>query len=255
MPYLGKTPIVGNFQKCDALSASGTADYTLQVSSTNVVPESVNHMIVSLNGVIQSPTTAYTVSGAVLSFASALTSNDTIDFVMLLGDVLDVGVVSDATISTAKIVDAAVTSAKLSAGKVLQIVQGSTSTETRNSTNTLADTTLTAAITPISSSNKVLVLLNQAGCDKSSANASNQMILKLLRGASVIATFANNAGYTNSTLTLSFGSVGCIYLDSPSTTSSTTYKTQLSNGNNTAAVGVQGTGGETSTITLMEIVG
>ena len=116
--------------------------------------------------------------------------------------------------------------------KVLQIVQGSTSTETRNSTNTLADTTLTAAITPISSSNKVLVLLNQAGCDKSSANAGNQMILKLLRGASVIATFANNAGYTNSTLTLSFGSVGCIYLDSPSTTSATTYKTQLSSGDN-----------------------
>ena len=141
------------------------------------------------------------------------------------------------------------------AGKILQIVQGTTTTETRNSTNVLADTTLTADITPASTSNKVLVLLNQAGCDKSSGNTGNQMILKLLRGASVIATFANNAGYTNSALTLSFGSVGCAYLDSPSTTSATTYKTQLSNGNNTAAVGVQGTGGETSTITLMEIVG
>ena len=139
--------------------------------------------------------------------------------------------------------------------KVLQVVQGSTSTETRNSTNTLADTTLTASITPVSTSNKVLVLLNQAGCDKSSANAGNQMVLKLLRGTTAIATFANNAGYTNSTLTLSFGSVGCIYLDSPSSTSSTTYKTQLSCGNNTAAVGVQGTGGETSTITLIEIEG
>ena len=46
-----------------------------------------------------------------------------------------------------------------------------------------------------------------------------------------------------------------MYLDSPSTTSATTYKTQLSSGNNTAGVGVQGTGGETSTITLMEIAG
>ena len=81
------------------------------------------------------------------------------------------------------------------------------------------------------------------------------MVLKLLRAGSAILTFANNAGYTNSTLSLSFGSVGCAYLDSPSTTSATTYKTQLSNGNNTAAVGVQGTGGETSTITLMEIAG
>ena len=103
MAYIGKTPATGAFQKCDALSASATADYTLQVGSTNVVPESVNHMIVSLNGVIQQPTTAYTVSGAVLSFASALTSADTIDFVMLLGNVLDIGVCSDATVTKAKL--------------------------------------------------------------------------------------------------------------------------------------------------------
>ena len=102
MAYIGKTPTVGNFQKCDALTASATADYTLQVSSTNVVPESVNHMIVSLNGIIQQPTTAYTVSGSTLSFASALTSNDTIDFVMLLGNVLDIGTPSDDTVTLAK---------------------------------------------------------------------------------------------------------------------------------------------------------
>ena len=103
MAYIGKIPATGAFQKCDALSASATADYTLQVGSTNVVPESVNHMIVSLNGVIQQPTTAYTVSGSTLSFASALTSNDTIDFVMLLGNVLDIGTPSDATVTKAKL--------------------------------------------------------------------------------------------------------------------------------------------------------
>ena len=103
MAYIGKTPQVGNYQKCDALTASATADYTLQVGSSNVSPESVNHMIVSLNGVIQSPTTAYTVSGATLSFASALTSNDTIDFILLLGSTLDIGTPSDGTISNAKL--------------------------------------------------------------------------------------------------------------------------------------------------------
>ena len=113
MAYIGKTPATGAIQNCDALSASGTADYTLQVGSVNVVPESVNHMIVSLNGVIQAPTTAYTVAGSTLSFASSLTSSDTIDFVMLLGNVLDIGTPSDATVSTAKIVDANVTTAKL----------------------------------------------------------------------------------------------------------------------------------------------
>ena len=118
MAYIGKTPQVGNYQKCDALNASATADYTLQVSSTNVVPESVNHMIVSLNGVIQEPgaTGGFTVSGSTLSFASALTANDTIDFVILLGNVLDIGTPSDDTVSTAKIQDDAVTSAKLGTG-------------------------------------------------------------------------------------------------------------------------------------------
>ena len=105
MAYIGKTPIVGNFQKCDSLNASATADYTLQVDSTNVVPESVNHMIVSLNGVIQQPgaTGGFTVSGSTLSFTSALTSNDSIDFVILLGNVLDIGTPSDSTVSLAKL--------------------------------------------------------------------------------------------------------------------------------------------------------
>ena len=138
-------------------------------------------------------------------------------------------------------------------GKVLQVVQGSTSTETRSSSNSLIDTTLSATITPSSSSSKVLVTVFQNGCDKSAANSGNQMVLKLLRGASVITTFGDNVTYTNSAISNSIGTVGTMYLDSPATTSATTYKTQFANSNNTANVGVQGTGGETSIITLMEI--
>jgi len=123
MAYIGKEPIVGNFQKCDAISVvNGQAAYTLQVGSTNVSPESVNHMIVSLNGVIQSPTTAYTVSGATLTFASNLATGDVIDFVILLGNVLDVGTPTDNTVATAKIQDDAVTLAKMAAGTDGQII-------------------------------------------------------------------------------------------------------------------------------------
>ena len=61
--------------------------------------------------------------------------------------------------------------------------------------------------------------------------------------------------YSNSSIPLSFGTVGGYVLDSPNSTSQLTYKTQFSCGNNTAGVGVQGTGGETSTITLTEIAG
>ena len=115
--YIGKTPTVGAFQKCDAISVvNGQAAYTMQVGSANVSPESVNHMIVSLNGVIQSPTTAYTVSGATLTFASNLATGDVIDFILLLGNVLDIGTPSDNTVATAKIQDDAVTLAKMAAG-------------------------------------------------------------------------------------------------------------------------------------------
>ena len=73
-------------------------------------------MIVSLNGVIQAPTTAYTVSGATLTFASNLATGDVIDFILLLGNVLDIGTPSDDTVATAKIQDDAVTLAKMAAG-------------------------------------------------------------------------------------------------------------------------------------------
>ena len=104
MPYIGKQPIVGNFQKCDAITVvNGQAAYTLQVSSTNVVPESANHMLVSLNGILQAPTTSFTVSGSTLTFVSNLATGDVIDFVILLGNVLDLGVPSDASITNAKL--------------------------------------------------------------------------------------------------------------------------------------------------------
>jgi hypothetical protein len=116
MAYIGKTPTIGNFQVCDAITVvDAQAAYTMQVDTVDVSPESANHMIVSLNGVIQKPTDAYTVSGSTITFASALETGDVIDFIQILGNVLDLGVPSDGTVTTAKIVDANVTLAKLSA--------------------------------------------------------------------------------------------------------------------------------------------
>tara|TARA_B100000029_G_scaffold9143_1_gene9753 strand:+ start:330 stop:1208 length:879 start_codon:yes stop_codon:yes gene_type:complete len=118
--FIGKQPTVGNFIKLDALTASATASYTMQYGGSNYSPESVNHMLVSLNGIIQEPTTSYTISSSTLTFASALTSSDSIDFIMVYGDVLNIGTPSDSTISTAKIIDDAVTSAKIADDAVTQ---------------------------------------------------------------------------------------------------------------------------------------
>ena len=104
MAYIGKTPTIGNFQVCDAISVvNGQASYTMQVSSVNVSPESANHMLVSLNGILQKPGSSFTVSGSTITFASNLVTGDVIDFIQILGNVLDLGVPSDNTVSLAKL--------------------------------------------------------------------------------------------------------------------------------------------------------
>ena len=103
MPYVGKTPVVGNFVKLDAIVTSATATYNLLNGGVAYFPQTANNCIVSLNGVIQSPTSAYTISGSTIVFDSALTSADSIDFILVLGDVLAIGTPSDATVTNAKL--------------------------------------------------------------------------------------------------------------------------------------------------------
>ena len=102
MSYIGKSPSIGSYSMLDSLSASATASYSLTLDSVAFVPESANHLLVSLNGVIQKAGSSFTVSGSTLTFSSALTSSDSIDFVLALGNVLDIGTPSDATVTNAK---------------------------------------------------------------------------------------------------------------------------------------------------------
>jgi hypothetical protein len=71
--------------------------------------DNVNQFLVSLNGVLQAPTDSFTVSGSTLTFASNLSTGDVIDFVLVLGNSLDIGTPSDNTVSLAKINDTAKT--------------------------------------------------------------------------------------------------------------------------------------------------
>ena len=103
MAYIGKQPVVGNFQVCDAISVvNGQAAYTMQVGSANVEPENANHMLVSLNGILQKPGSSFTISGSTITFASNLATGDVIDFIILLGDTLNVGTPSDDSVGAAQ---------------------------------------------------------------------------------------------------------------------------------------------------------
>ena len=113
MPFIGTQPEVGGYSVLDALTASATASYTLQLNSANFVPASANQLLVSLNGVIQKPGSSFTVSGSTLTFSSALTSGDSIDFIISVGEPLLIGTPSDNTVTTNKLVNDSVTGAKI----------------------------------------------------------------------------------------------------------------------------------------------
>ena len=242
MAYIGKQPIVGNFQVCDAISVvNGQAAYTMKVSSTNVSPESANHMLVSLNGILQKPGSSFTISGATITFASNLVTNDVIDFIILLGNVLDLGVPSDDSVTTAKIADDAVTAAKLASGaggKILQVIKkevSSTITESV-SANSLgsAITGLATAITPAATTSKILIMADfNVGRDSNDGNS--QVGIQLLRGTTLIGNGDAASSRTR---------VACItdvldddvlehmslnHIDSPSSTSEVTYNFKFLN--------------------------
>ena len=154
--------------------------------------------------------------------------------------------------NTSAIVSGYVPYANLPAGSVLQVVNGSTTTSASTTNSTYIDSGLTATITPKFSTSKILVLVSQNGLGKTSGNASNDMTIQLVRGSTVIATPAAQTLNTGTTIVLYGYSASISYLDSPATTSATTYKTQFNNTNGTTAVIVQRTN-DTSTITLLEI--
>jgi hypothetical protein len=131
-------------------------------------------------------------------------------------------------------------------GKVLQVVMATSSTRVDNSTTTYADTGLTANITPSAASSKVLVLLAIADLTPTTGNAVDT---RLMRGATAIATTGTTTGY--STGGYNVMNLCHNYLDSPSTTSSTTYKAQFRS-SNTDQVSVM-RNASLGTIILLEI--
>jgi hypothetical protein len=135
--------------------------------------------------------------------------------------------------------------------RILQVVQATYSAViVSNSTTTMADTNLTATITPQSNTSKILVVVHQT-FSKTDGNLLNAVAAQIVRGATAVHTFAVATGYTGTAIA-GIMVISAMYLDSPATTSATTYKTQFANFQNNAAVGAN-TNNTPGTITLFEI--
>ena len=149
-------------------------------------------------------------------------------------------------------------------GNILQVVQVFKNDVFSTSSTSYVDVTgLSASITPSSASNKILVLLRTT----QATSGSDQISTTLLRDATTIAA-ANTKDYfsfmypsrntTDTNIYMAHGSTHLDYLDSPSTTSSVTYKVQMKVN---AATGYLNRSRDNdnyrgvSSITLMEVAG
>jgi len=136
-------------------------------------------------------------------------------------------------------------------GKVLQVVQTANATEQASSVTAFADTALTLSITPSAASSKILLFV-YTPIGKSSGNAANGLSLRLRNATASTTVFQTNVLLYNNQAETLFASFGSSYLDSPNTTSATTYTLQMANYNASSNVTVQ-QGDNGGAIIAMEI--
>lgn len=140
-------------------------------------------------------------------------------------------------------------------GKILQVVHGANSTAIH--TNGTSDFDIvTATITPTSSSSTILMLGSIQGIEDGNGSANTRINIKLFRDASQI--MISNANHWNfSTGQDRNGGFAINYKDSPSSTSSITYKivgAWLDTGGAQCGVNKDSNSGN-STLTLLELAG
>jgi hypothetical protein len=120
-------------------------------------------------------------------------------------------------------------------GKVLQVVQVATSTNITTTSTSYQDTGLTVSITPSSATSKVLILAT-GNWNKEAGNSNTYPQFQLIRGATSIST-VDGPGFTGAS-NVQHGFLAINYLDTPATTSATTYKVQFKSSVSGQTVGV-----------------
>jgi len=141
----------------------------------------------------------------------------------------------------------------LPTGSVLQVVQANNSTQYSTTSSTFVATGIAATITPTSATSKILAVVHVSDCTNGYSNGS-LLGLKLYRASSAIISFGYYVGFNTAGVVVNdVGTCSTSYLDSPATTSATTYTVYINSSNNVGSMLVNYNTGSTSTVTLMEI--
>ncbi len=140
-------------------------------------------------------------------------------------------------------------------GKILQVVSNVNATSTSTGSTSYIDSGLTASITPSSSSSRIYVIITQSLQTTRAGNDTTGHV-RLVRGSTTVWNTGDIGnlymGQGSGTETTMAGPFSITYVDSPATTSSTTYKTQIRNAGASQSIAAQ-FNNSPSTITLMEI--
>jgi hypothetical protein len=149
--------------------------------------------------------------------------------------------------------------AALPAGSVLQVVQTvKTNTFSTSSGSPVDITGLSVSITPTASTSKILVMMDIGVVGTQSAATGNFYIVRnsTIVGNGAGATNNISAGVYQNTSNAFYDALSFTFLDSPATTSATTYKVQVSSDTATVFIGRRAADtfvGGACTITVMEI--
>lgn len=145
-----------------------------------------------------------------------------------------------------------VQSAAMPTGSVIQTVTSTLTSQGNTTSTSFVDTGLSVSITPTSSSSRILIFAHLNGC--LTLNGSTAMLVDLVRGSTSVCKFGE-AGLNGGTSRNDFGDFAVSFLDSPATTSATTYKVQARSSAGGAVYWCNQTGNSVSVITVQEIKG
>ena len=242
MSYIGKTPTPVPLTSSDITDGIISTD---KLAADAVVTSKITDGTIATADVADSAITNAKVASTIITGQTALTSVANDDLVLL----------SDTSGSAAlKKMTVANLVANAGGGKILQVVSVTNQQATSTSSATFGDVTgVTAAITPSATSSKVLVMMNSIF---RVVNAGTYGYFTMLRGST---NLSGDAGFLtardgSSSGTNTYGQIAMTHIDSPNTTSETTYKMQSRSTSGEVIVNASSTDAR-STVILMEIDG
>lgn len=251
MPYIGNQPAQIGAYAVESFNGGGSS-FTLSKSATTET------VLLFIDGVRQTPTDAYSVSGTTLTTTAATPSGTNNVTVQFLGDVVDFGEPSDNSVTSGKIVDGTIVNADINAsaaialsklsttgtadsttflrgdgawatptdlGKVLQTVSTSYSTTETTTSTSFVDSSLVATITPASASSKILIWVSSPWFGLHASNPSAEARIYNSTDAVTI-TEAHLEAYNSAGGTI-YHSISCSMVgEDTGRSAATTYKVQ-----------------------------